>query len=163
MSLEPATPTAFGGTRPRPVEELRSPILRRLGAQAAASSFERIEQTWPDLMVRYGERGRRFTAEDNLWHLNYLDAAMSLGDPSYFDRYADWLVGFLTARGLVPQHISGAFGFLADALESPDLPAAEDRHRRELVELLRTTAARIEYVPAARPLGLPVDPPTPPA
>jgi hypothetical protein len=149
MTLDPQNPIPHGGTRPKPPEELRSPVLRRLGAEAAAASFARIEQAWPELMERYGERGRRLTAEDNLWHLNFLDAAMSLGDPSLFDRYADWLVAFLVARGLVPRHVSGAFGFLADALESAEVPEAERPHRSDLVEVLRTAAARIEYAPGS--------------
>jgi hypothetical protein len=147
MTPDPSTPIPHGGTRPRPPEELRSPVLRRLGAEVAAASFARIEQAFPELAERYGERGRSLTAEDNLWHLTFLDAAFALGDPSHFDRYADWLVPFLVARGLVPRHVSGAFGFLADALEAADVPEAELRHRRELVEVLRTTAARIEYSP----------------
>ena len=133
-----------GGTRPRPTSELRSPVLRRHGLAIAASSYDRIYAAWPDLAARYGERGRQLTAEDNLWHLNFLDAAILLGDSAHFHRYADWLQSFLLPRGLIHAHISGAFRFLADAIEALDVPADEQAHRDELVGLLRDTADRVD-------------------
>lgn len=136
------SPIDGSGTRPRMPQELRSPVLRAHGAAAAASCFARIEETWPELRERYGERGRSFTAEDNLWHLNFLDLAVTLGDPGRFDRYTDWLVEFLVARGLVPEHVAGAYEFLAESLESADCPADQQAERRTLVELLHRGAAR---------------------
>src|ERR1700677_1043414 len=97
-----------GGTRPKPPTELRSPVLRAFGEVIAKACVGRIYATWPDLLDRYGERGRQFTAEDNIWHLNFLDAAIALGDPEYFCRYATWLVEFFAPRGLGPEHVAGA-------------------------------------------------------
>ncbi len=141
MSSDPAIP--HGGTRPKPPAELRSPVLRRHGVAAAESSLRRIYETWPELGDQYGERGRSLTAEDNYWHLNFLDVAVELNYAPHFDRYADWLVSFLGPRGLGPHHVAGAFGFLADALESADVVPDHAEHRRRLIAQLRSTASRI--------------------
>jgi hypothetical protein len=135
--MDPQRVLPHGGTRPRPTEELRSPLLRAQGAAVAAFSLRQIDEAWPDLAVRYGERGRQLTAEDNLWHLNFLDAAVALGDDAHFERYADWLVRFLGPRGLNAHHVAGAFGFLAEGLARADCPAELEEHRRALIRLLR--------------------------
>ena len=70
-------PPAHGGTRPRPYGLLRSPLLRAHGAALAEASFRRNYDTWPELFEQYGERGRQYTAEDNAWHLDFLDASVS--------------------------------------------------------------------------------------
>ena len=141
MTGPPVIP--HGGTRPKPPSELRSPVLRRCGAAAAESSYRRIYETWPEMAGRYGERGKSLTAEDNFWHLNFLDSATHLGDPAHFDRYADWLLSFLTPRGMGPHHIAGAFGFLADAIGSAEIEPGEEDHRRTLVSTLSDTASRL--------------------
>ncbi|HEU5115818.1 MAG TPA: hypothetical protein VFT74_04005, partial [Isosphaeraceae bacterium] len=132
------------GTRPKPPSDLRSPVLRRHGEAAAQASFTRIYQTWPDLAYRYGEKGRQLTAEDNVWHLNFLDASFAVGDASQFERYADWLLRFLSGRGLGAEHVAGAFGFLADALETAEVGPNLHAHRQELVDRLRQTAEKIQ-------------------
>ena len=78
-----------GGTRPNPPSELRSPVLRAFGGAIAEACVSRIYATWPDLLDRYGERGREFTTEDNFWHLNFLDAAVALDDPRAFPSVCD--------------------------------------------------------------------------
>ncbi len=133
-----------GGSRPKPPGELRSPVLRRYGQAAAEASSTRIYQTWPELADLYGERGRRLAAEDNYWHLSFLDASFAVGDAGHFERYADWLLRFLTARGLVAEHIAGAFGFLADALEAAQVEAELQNHRQDLVNRLRQSASRLQ-------------------
>jgi hypothetical protein len=105
--------------------------------------FERIYSTWPELDQQYGERGRRLTAEDNFWHLEYLDGAVAAGEPRLFADYADWLVGLLVSRGLGQEHVAGAFGFLADGLEAVDCPASQETHRRALIETLRSNQRRV--------------------
>ncbi len=132
------------GTRPKPPQELRSTVLRRHGLTAADHSFRRIYETWPELDERYGERGRQFTAEDNHWHLTFLDTAAALNDPAHFFQYADWLVSFLVPRGLIPTHVAGAFRFLAESLEHADITPGERDHRAKLVGMLSDAAERVE-------------------
>jgi hypothetical protein len=118
-------------------------VLRAFGAAIAKACVGQIYATWPDLLERYGERGRHLTAEDNVWHLNFLDASVALGDPEHFRRYATWLVEFFAPRGLGPEHVAGAFRFLADGLAAADVPVEHEGQRRELIEVLRETRARI--------------------
>ncbi len=103
----------------------------------------------------YGERGRQLTAEDNFWHLNFLDAAVSLGDPERFRRYATWLVEFFAPRGLGPEHVAGAFGFLADGLAAAEVPPEQEEQRRVLTDILRETQARILALSDATDGGAP--------
>ena len=140
------TLSSHGGNRPKPAADLRSPVLRRHGEALAAHAYSRIYETWPDLVERYGERGRRFTAEDNLWHLNYLDVAAALDDAGRFDRYADWLVDFFGPRGMGPHHVGGAFRFLAEGLCAIDCPG-EQVHQRRLIEILGAAAERLDPAP----------------
>ena len=147
MDQPPSLP--HGGTRPKPPAELRSPVLRAFGVAIAEACVRRIYAAWPDLLDRHGERGRRFTAEDNFWHLNFLDAAVALGDPEHFRGYATWLVEFFAPRGLGPEHVAGAFRFLAEGLAAADVPPEQEGHRRELIEVLRETQARILPLPWA--------------
>jgi hypothetical protein len=131
------------GSHPRPPSRLHSPVLRRHARRVAADCFERIYATWPELDERYGERGRQYTAEDNFWHLDYLDEAVAAKQPEIFADYADWLTGLMLARGLVREHIAGAFGFLAEAIEQAECAPSRSEHRRELVNLLRGNQARV--------------------
>ncbi len=153
MNQPPKLP--HGGTRPKPPAELRSPVLKSCGEAIAKACVERIYATWPDLLDRYGERGRQFTAEDNFWHLNFLDAALALGDREHFRRYATWLVEFFGPRGLGPEHVAGAFRFLAEGLAAAQVPPEQEGQRRELIEVLRDTGARILAVPVETGDGVP--------
>ncbi len=132
-----------GGTKPRPCSELRSPILRDHGDQIAAESLERIYQTWPEMTARYGQRGRNLTAQDQLWHLNYLDTAAALNNPKHLYHYADWLVRFLSLRGLHAEHIAGAFGFLAEGITRLTIPPEHQGHRTQLLTLLENVQQRL--------------------
>src|SRR3954465_15177579 len=136
-------PDLIGGERPRLPSQLTSPVLRRHGRVAVAHCFRRCYETWPELNARYGERGRQFIAQDALWHLEHLDAAVEIADPAIFAQYADWVTGLLQARGVGAEQVAGAFGFLAEALAAVDCPAGQQAHRDELIALLRDNQVRI--------------------
>ena len=125
-----------GGTRPKPPTELRSPVLRAFGGAIAEACVRRIYATWPDLLDRYGERGRQLTAEDNFWHLNFLDAAVSLGEPERFRRYATWLVEFFAPRGLGPRACRRGLRVPRRGAGRRGCPPEQEGHRRELIEIL---------------------------
>jgi hypothetical protein len=138
-----------GGTKPKTPSELCSPVLRAVGAEVADACVERLYQAYPELAERYGERGRRLTAEDNLWHLTFLDAAVAMDDPGRFHRYADWLVRFLGPRGLTSDHVARAFTFLGEGLAFAECLAVHEVHRQILVDLLRLTSEHVLAVGAA--------------
>jgi hypothetical protein len=54
----------------------------------------------PELLVRYGERGRVKCLEDMRYNLEHLAPAVALGEPSMFGRYVTWLAGMLAARDI---------------------------------------------------------------
>ena len=137
---------------PRRPYQLESPVLRRHGLAVARYCFEKCYETWPELDRQFGERGRHHTAEDNFWHLDYLDSAIAAGVPETFVEYTDWLVGLLTARGLTREQIAGAYEFLAEALERAGCPSSQHDHRRALVDLLRRGRDRAR-VPAPQAPG----------
>jgi hypothetical protein len=128
---------------PRCPSQLRSPILRNHGHELARYCFERCYETWPELDERYGERGRRHTAQDNYWHLDYLDSAVDATCPEIFSDYTDWLVGLLTFRGLDRAHVAGVYGFLSDALARLECPPRHEGHRRLLIAILHENRDRI--------------------
>src|SRR4051794_36991409 len=101
-------PDLIGGERPRPPSQLASPTPRRHGRDAAAHCFRRCYETWPELELRYGERGRQFIAQDALWHLEHLDAAVEIAEPAIFAEYVDWVTGLLQARGVATEQVAGA-------------------------------------------------------
>jgi hypothetical protein len=67
---------------------------------------------------RFGERGRRFSQEDNGHHVNYLVQALRADAPDLLTGYARWLQGLLTTRGMCSRHIAENFGRLADAIRA---------------------------------------------
>jgi hypothetical protein len=67
---------------------------------------------------RFGERGRRFSQEDNGHHVSYLLQALRADAPDLLTGYARWLQGLLTTRGMCSRHIAENFGRLADAIRA---------------------------------------------
>ena len=131
------------GSRPLAPSRIRSPVIRAHARAVAAYCFDRIYATWPELDERFGPRGRDYTAMDNFWHLEHLDEAVAVGDAGLFDAYTDWLVGLLLPRGLEREHITGAYGFLAEGLAAAACQASRETHCRELIALLRSNQARV--------------------
>lgn len=54
----------------------------------------------PELMERYGERGREKCLQDMRYNLEHLAPAVALGEPLLFSRYVEWLRDMLGARGI---------------------------------------------------------------
>lgn len=140
---------AIGGERPKRPEDLQSPILREHGRDAAQHCFRRCYETWPELDEKFGERGRRYVAEDAYWHLEHLDAALAVDSPSVFASYADWLTSMLRSRGVGPDQVAGAFGFLAESLGTVPCPPADAAQLAALLGILRDNQARIQAIAQA--------------
>lgn len=116
-------------------------LASRIEARAdalAARAFARMYEN-PFWDARFGERGRRFAAQDQHHHLRYLIIALRIGGPGTLAWYARWLQTVLTSRGMFSRHLHENFARLAEAIvaegiEEPDpalayLRAGEDALR----------------------------------
>ncbi|HEY3499931.1 MAG TPA: hypothetical protein VGK73_34810 [Polyangiaceae bacterium] len=90
----------------------------------------------PFWLERFGERGRRYAAEDSTHHVRYLVQALVAGDTGVLERYARWLRTVLVARGMCSRHLDEHFERLGVVLASA-LPGAE----RAVAYLERARAA----------------------
>lgn len=119
----PSPPDLAGGTHaPRP-ETYASAYLRSHADALAHDATRRFYETWPQLLERYGERGRQHTYDDQFWHLSTLDAALAAGSPQLFEEYVGWLRGFLAGRGMGDEIAKANFTFFHAAVQGlPDEP-----------------------------------------
>ncbi|WP_281889865.1 hypothetical protein [Paenibacillus sp. YYML68] len=85
----------------------------RLASQVTASIYEAN----PQLLERYGERGKQKCWEDNVHHMKHLDTAYQLSNEDVFTDYALWLNGILGRFGMGPEHLVDNFERIADALD----------------------------------------------
>jgi hypothetical protein len=76
--------------------------------------------------ARYGERGRRYTAEDSHYHVQYLVEALRGGSPETLVAYARWLQPLLTTRGMCSRHLAENFAYLAEAIRAEGLDPADE-------------------------------------
>jgi hypothetical protein len=94
-------------------------------------AFAMVEEQYrrdPALLARWGERGRAKSLEDAGRNLEFLAAAVALGDPAAFARYALWLRKVLGGAGLGPHilrdHLALMKEFLAAGLTAGCAAAA---------------------------------------
>jgi hypothetical protein len=128
----PTPPDLRGGTHaPRP-ETYQSPFLRAHADALAHDATRRFYERWPELVARYGERGRQHTYDDQFWHLSTLDAAIAADSPPLFEEYVAWLRGFLAGRGMGDDIAKANFTFFHEAVSA--LPA--EMGRDEVLALL---------------------------
>jgi len=63
-------------------------------------------------LQRFGERGKNTCRQDILYHLDYLQAALSNNAPNILVQYALWLKDVLSSRGVPVQHLGFSFVLL---------------------------------------------------
>jgi hypothetical protein len=140
MSSDPSAPPLSrprtGGTPAPTPDTLAHPVLKAHGQAIAEAATHRFYRVWPELLARYGERGREHTYEDQYWHLAHLDAAFSAGAPKIFLDYVAWLRGFLNARGLGDDIVCANFVFLRESLAAAPVSLAEESARAAAIALL---------------------------
>lgn len=98
--------------------------LRIWRDQAQACVTEALYARHPDLEQRFGTRGRQVCRDDIGHHLDYLQAALDLGEPAPFLCYAAWLSDLLQHRGVAPAHLTESFALLEEFF-SRHLPPAQ--------------------------------------
>ncbi|WP_110114630.1 hypothetical protein [Bacillus sp. CGMCC 1.16541] len=78
---------------------------------------EGIYKAYPELLTRYGERGKKKCFEDNLHHMKHLDTTYALGGSSqFFTDYARWLNGILVRHGMKTDHLIDNFERIKNVL-----------------------------------------------
>lgn len=73
-------------------------MLMRDTDQLARAVTAQFFKENPELLERYGERGRDKCLQDMRYNIEHLVPAVDMGDPSMFTRYVEWLDGLLRAR-----------------------------------------------------------------
>ncbi|PSL40783.1 hypothetical protein B0H99_104245 [Planomicrobium soli] len=68
--------------------------------QIAKETRESIYAAHPSLVERFGENGIVHTEKDNIHHLDHLETAYSLKQPSLFLDYTKWLQTVLESRNV---------------------------------------------------------------
>ena len=142
----PGLPDVQGGTHPPAPETYRSPVLRAHGEAIAQQTTRLFYATWPELLARYGERGRQFSYQDNYWHLSTLDAAMRLDSPAMWSEYLQWCRTFFASRGMGDDIVCANFVFFERLVRALALPPEEEAERERILGYL---AAAIGLFPEA--------------
>jgi hypothetical protein len=109
-------------------------------AQSLADRAHEAMYRDPFWDARFGERGRRFSEEDNLHHVSYLVQALRADAADLLSGYARWLQSVLTTRGMCSRHIAQNFGRLSDALRAEQIVDAEPA-----LALLDVASAALTY------------------
>ncbi|WNQ12841.1 cobalamin-dependent protein [Paenibacillus aurantius] len=60
----------------------------------------------PDLMVRFGENGRRRTRQDTLYNLKYLSESIQMQSPLLFSSYISWLKTLLAGYKVTSEELA---------------------------------------------------------
>ena len=104
-----------------------SELVAELTKRARAINDRVVAEMWqnPFWEERFGARGRKFTEEDGLYHLSYLNAALAAEDATPLTRYATWLRTVLVSRGMCTRHLAENFQRLALAIAAESLPGGE--------------------------------------
>jgi MerR family transcriptional regulator, light-induced transcriptional regulator len=110
----------------RTLEERRRPLAEAL--------TERHYELHPDLVRRYGERGRSKCLKDAEYHLSYLADAVASASPALFTDYVGWARVMLSARGIPTDDLADNLATLAETLQR-ELPGDPGRLASEYVEV----------------------------
>lgn len=84
----------------RPLDAEAADVLLQRKEELASEITARLYAAVPELLDRYGERGRMRCLEDMRYNIEHLAPAVSLGEHELFVRYVGWLQEMLSARGV---------------------------------------------------------------
>ena len=87
---------------------------------AARITDDELERT-PALQARYGERGRRKCAQDNLYHLDYFASALKQDTPTLFQEYLKWAKVLLEELHIPAEDLAASLRSMRAVLEE-ELP-----------------------------------------
>lgn len=125
--------------------------LRNSADEAIAATVERQYNRHPDLLERFGERGRKACRDDVRYHIDYLCAAVDSGRQQPFADYVGWLAELLEKRGVEVRHLAHSLDDLAEFYRGKFADADLSRILAVLAagrEVLAATATLTEKLPA---------------
>lgn len=96
----------------------RPDLVQRLRAEKNALAERVIDDMYADPFwnERFAARGRKHSVQDLAFHVDYVIQAVEGRDAGVMERYARWLQGVLTTRGMCTLHLADSFGRLAAAI-----------------------------------------------
>lgn len=111
-------------------------VSRAISAQRNTISEAVVAQDYalrPELVARYGERGRAFYLRDNNHHLDYLVQSIAASQPALFTAYLAWAKVMLVGHGVQAGELAINLERLRDVLQQT-LPEEMSRIACEYVE-----------------------------
>jgi hypothetical protein len=87
---------------------------------------------YPELIERFGERGKEKCEEDNGHHFKNLETAFAVNEPKIFLDYAHWLNNVLTSRGMKTEHIIDNFERIHSKIEGQLSTEREEFYQKAL-------------------------------
>jgi methanogenic corrinoid protein MtbC1 len=135
-------------------------VSQAIGAQRDAISDAVITLDYsqrPELLERYGERGRAFYRRDNNHHLDYLAQSIAVSQPALFTDYLAWAKVMLVGHGVQVGELAVNLERLRDVLQQI-LPEKISRLACEYVEtglhqLPTMSSALPSYLAPQQPLA----------
>ncbi|WP_456277674.1 hypothetical protein [Bacillus sp. AK128] len=97
---------------------------------------EDIYQAYPELLERFGERGRMKCREDNQHHFHHLELAFTLNNQLVFLDYTKWLNSLLTSRGMKSEHIIDNFARIQAVILGKGLDGKEEYYQHCLSQAI---------------------------
>lgn len=121
--------------------------LRGLFEVAAERVTERFFAKHPEYEQRFGTRGHELCRQDVRYHMEYLTAALDIGEMLPFCDYVRWVARVLEPRGIPRGHIAESLELLGDFLGEV-LPPEDAVYAGAAITAGRQAAADIAAPPA---------------
>ncbi|MDZ7683911.1 MAG: B12-binding domain-containing protein [Gammaproteobacteria bacterium] len=96
--------------------DLAAPLRERTNAITEAV-IEADYSRRPELLARYGERGRSYYKRDNDYHLSFLAEAVANEDSALFIDYVAWARSMLTSHGVLLEDLVNNLKLLKEAIQ----------------------------------------------
>lgn len=100
----------------------------------------------PELLARYGERGRALYRRDNGYHLSFLAEALRSSEPALFIDYVAWAKSMLTAHGVPVELLVENLRLLKAAIDR-QLPDTETAPAAVVIDEALTRLPALPAVP----------------
>jgi hypothetical protein len=99
-----------------PIGEAAAEALLAAKDELARSITDALYSERPDLLEKYGERGRAKCLQDMRYNVEHLAPAVGLGEPELFASYVVWLRDMLAARDVPADEIRRSLELTGDAV-----------------------------------------------